>query len=279
LQEKPTKVQKLKAKPTVLKLGGSAITRKEKPLTPNLQAIKRLADEISQANISPLVLVHGGGSFGHPVAEQYRIKEGYRDPSQIVGFSRTHQAMTKLNNLIVDSLINHNIPAVEVQPSSCVVTKSGRIQSMEARPLVKMLEMGFVPVLYGDAVLDSETGFAILSGDQLVSSLAIRLDADRVIIGVDVNGLYTADPKINPSARLIQHVTLKELKNMQHKIEGAKVTDVTGGMLGKMLELMPAVEHGVQAMIVNATKPKRVYKALKGEKVVGTIVEKGETVA
>jgi len=272
-------VQKLKAKPTVLKLGGSAITRKEKPLTPNLQAIKRLADEISQANISPLVLVHGGGSFGHPVAEQYRIKEGYRDPSQIVGFSRTHQAMTKLNNLIVDSLINHNIPAVEVQPSSCVVTKSGRIQSMEARPLVKMLEVGFVPVLYGDAVLDSETGFAILSGDQLVSSLAIRLDADRVIIGVDVNGLYTADPKINPSARLIQHITLKELKNMQHKIEGAKVTDVTGGMLGKMLELMPAIEHGVQAMIVNATKPKRVYKALKGEKVVGTIIEKGETVA
>ena len=270
-------MQKLKAETTVLKLGGSAITRKERPLTPKLQAIKRLANEISQANVSPLVLVHGGGSFGHPVAEQYGIREGYKDSSQIMGFSRTHQAMTKLNNLIVDSLINHNIPAVEVQPSSCVVTKSGRIQSMETRPLKKMLEMGFVPVLYGDAVLDSETGFAILSGDQLVSSLAIRLDADRVIIGVDVNGLYTADPKIDPSARLIQHVTLEELKSLQHKIEGAKVTDVTGGMLGKMLELTPAIEHGVQTMIVNATKPKRVYKALKGERVVGTIIEKGDT--
>jgi len=196
-----------------------------------------------------------------------------------MGFSKTHQAMTKLNKLIVDSLINHNIPVVEVQPSSCMVTKSGRIQSMEERPLTKMLGMGFVPVLYGDAVLDLETGFAILSGDQLVSSLAIRFNADRIIIGVDVDGLYTADPKIDPSAHLIQHIALKELKNLQHKIEGSKATDVTGGMLGKMIELMPAVERGIRTMIVNATKPNMVYKALKNEKVVGTIIEKGETFA
>jgi len=268
----------LSVKLTVLKLGGSVITRKEKLLTPNLRTIKQLAKEISKANVSPLVLVHGGGSFGHPVAEQYGIREGYKDSSQIMGFSQTHQAMTKLNKLIIDSLISHNIPAVEVQPSSCVVTKAGRIQSMEERPLKKMLEMGLVPVLYGDAVLDLETGFAILSGDQLVSSLAIRLDADRIIMGVDVNGLYTADPKTNPSARLIQRITLKDLKNLEHRIEGARVTDVTGGMLGKMFELTPAVEHGIRTIIVNATKPNRLYKALKGEKVVGTTIEKGETI-
>jgi len=268
----------LSVKPTVLKLGGSVITNKEKPLTPNLQAIKRLANEISRANVSPLVLVHGGGSFGHPIAEQYGIMGGYKDSSQIMGFSKTHQAMTKLNKLVVDSLIDHNIPAVEVQPSSCVVTKAGRIQSMEERPLKKMLEMGFVPVLYGDAVLDSETGFAILSGDQLVSSLAIELDADRIIVGADVDGLCTADPKTVSSARLIQRITLEELKSLEHKIEGAKVTDVTGGMLGKMFELRPSVEHGISTIIVNATKPNRVYKALKDEKVFGTVIERGETI-
>jgi isopentenyl phosphate kinase len=117
-----------------------------------------------------------------------------------------------------------------------------------------------------------------LSGDQLVSSLAIKLDADRIIIGVDVDGLYTADPKTDSSARLIRQATLRELKNLEHKIEGSKVTDVTGGMLGKMFELTPAIEHGIQTIIVNATKPNRVYKALKGEKVVGTIIEKGETI-
>lgn len=265
----------MSVRPTVLKLGGSVITIKEKPFTANKRAITRLASEIKRADVDSLILVHGGGSFGHPVAKEYKINEGYRDRSQIIGFSETHQAMTALNKLVVASLINHNIPAMEVQPSSCVITKSGRIEVMETRPLTKLLEIGFVPVLYGDAVVDSEKGFAILSGDQLVSSLATRVGADHIIIGVDVDGLYSADPKIDPSAYLIQRITLQELKKLQHKIGEANVTDVTGGMLGKVLELMPAVKQGVHATIVNATKPNNVYKALKGEKVVGTTIERG----
>jgi len=270
-------VRRMSVKPTVLKLGGSVITDKEKPLTPDLQAIERLADEISRAKVSSLILVHGGGSFGHPVAERYDIAEGYVDSSQILGFSQTHLAMTLLNSWVMEALISHNIPAVEVNPSSCVVTKACRIQSIELKPLKKMLKMGFVPVLYGDAVLDSEKGFAILSGDQLVSSLAIKLDAGRIIMGADVDGLYTADPKTDSSAHLIDHITLEELKSLKHKIEGSKATDVTGGMLGKMLEVKLAIEHEIQTVIVNATKSRRVYKALKGEKVIGTIIGKGET--
>lgn len=271
-------VRRMNNMTTVLKLGGSVITNKEKSLTPNLRAIERLANEISRAKVSSLILVHGGGSFGHPVAEQYNIAGGYRDPSQIRGFSETHRAMTELNRLVMKALISHNIPAVEIQPSSCVVTKAGRILNMELGPLKKMRTMGFVPVLYGDAVFDSEKGFAILSGDQLVSSLAVTLDADRIIMGVDVDGLYTADPKTESSAHLIDQITLEELKSLKHTIEGSKATDVTGGMLGKMLELTPAIEHKIQTLIVNATKPQRVYKALKGEKIIGTIIEKGETV-
>ncbi len=257
-----------------MKLGGSAITIKEKPFTPDIKAIKRLAEEIKHADVSPLILVHGGGSFGHPVAKKYRINEGYKDSSQVIGFSKTHQAMTVLNNLVVDSLINHDIPAVAVPPSSCMITKSGRIEGFEERPLIRMLEMGFLPVLYGDAVLDSDINFTILSGDQLVSSLAMNLDAERIIIGADVDGLYTADPKTDSSARHISHLTLTELKKLQNKVGETKVTDVTGGMPGKMRELIPAVEKGIRVIIVNAAKPNNIYKALKGEEVVGTIIER-----
>ncbi len=62
---------------------------------------------------------------------------------------------------------------------------------------------------------------------------------------------------------------------MQHDIEEAKVTDVTRGMLGKILELIPAVERMISALIVNAAKPNNIYKALKGEKVTGTTIVKG----
>jgi len=265
----------LSAKPTVLKLGGSGITCKEKPLTPNLRAMRRLAKEISSAQVAHLVVVHGGGSFGHPLAKRYAIKEGFKNNAlQALGFAQTHQAMVALNKMVVDALIKHKIPAVAVSPSSCIVTKSGRIYTVAEEPLKILLKTGFVPVLYGDAVLDAELGFTILSGDQLIAYLAMRLNAQRIIVGIDVDGLYTADPKTDPTARLISHVTLKELKKMLQRIEEAKVTDVTGGMLGKIVELMPAIEKGINVLIVNAAKPKNVYKALKGEKAIGTLIEK-----
>lgn len=264
-----------KSRLTVLKLGGSVITHKEKPLTANLKAINRLSREISEAKVSRLILIHGGGSFGHPLAKQYALKEGYKEKSQLLGFSKTRQAMATLNKLIVDALMRQNIPVVGLQPSAFIVTSSGRTSRIEEQPLRKLLEIGLVPVLYGDAVLDFHLGFTILSGDQLAASLALQLDASQIILGIDVDGLYTSDPKSSSSARLIPKITLPELKNIQHQIEEAKVTDVTQGMLGKVSELMPAVEKGISALIVNAAKPDNIYKALKGERVTGTTIVKG----
>jgi len=264
-----------KPKLTVLKLGGSVITKKEKPLTANLKAIERLSREISEAKVSRIIFIHGGGSFGHPLAKQYALKEGYKEKSQLLGFSKTRQAMVTLNKLVVNALIRQNIAAVQLQPSAFVVTKSGRIGLIEEQPLRKLLEIGLMPVLYGDAVFDFDLGFTILSGDQLAATLAMKLGANQIILGIDVNGLHTSDPKSDPSARLIRRITLHELKNMLHEIEEAKVTDVTRGMLGKISELMPAVEKGIPALIVNAAKPNNIYKALKGEEVTGTTVVKG----
>ena len=264
----------LKVKPTILKLGGSAITRKAKPQTANQGIIEKLSQEIADAKTPRLIIVHGGGSFGHPLAKKYGINEGLQTPSQIVGFAETHEAMTVLNGLVVKTLIQYHVPAVGVAPSSFIVTRQGRIEKLGTNIIIKLQEMGFVPVLYGDAVLDAEKGFAILSGDQLIARLAIALDAERIIIGVDVDGLYTADPKGGSSAKRIPHTTVKELIKFQSWTETARTTDVTGGMHGKIIELIPAIEHGVRTVIVNATKPDNVRRALRNEMVVGTIIEK-----
>jgi isopentenyl phosphate kinase len=268
------KLSKVESRLVVLKLGGSVITDKEKPMTPNPDAIQRLAKEIAEANVERIILVHGGGSFGHPLARQYKIKEGYEEASQIEGFSKIHQAMLELNKLVVDALIYHNIAAFSVSPSSCIVTKAGRIHVFYDSTLTRLLDIGFAPVLFGDAVLDNNIGFTILSGDQLVATLAIKFKANKIILGADVDGLYTADPKIDSSAQLIAHIKLQELKTLLHSIEEAKVIDVTGGMLGKILELMPAIEADIPTIIVNATKEDNVYKALRKEKVVSTLIEK-----
>jgi len=263
----------LKSNLVVLKLGGSVVTEKAKPLTPNLPAIERLADEIFQAKPSRLILVHGGGSFGHPIAKKYGIAEGFKDKSQLMGFSKTHEAMVSLNEKIVESLLDKELPAFGMAPSSFIVTKTGRIHIFEEEPLKQALKVGLIPVLYGDAVLDMDRGFAILSGDQLAPFIAERMKAQRLVMGVDVDGLYTDDPKKNPSAHIIPHLTLAELKNQKNRITGTGVTDVTGGMLGKVSELVSPVSKGIETLIFNASKPGVVYKVLIGEDVVGTKIE------
>jgi len=263
-----------KLEPTILKIGGSVITDKGKELEVQLQAINRLAEEIQEANIQNLIIVHGGGSFGHPLAQRYAIKEGFREKTQKIGFSETHHIMTVLNGLFMDALVWRNIPAVSIAPSSCIITKNGRIQSFEDVPLKMLLKMRFLPVLYGDAVLDTKLGFTIISGDQLVSVLATRFNVERIIIGVDVDGLHDDDPKVKKTAKMFKHLTLEELEKVRTRLGKSTACDVTGGMFGKIAELLPAIEQGITVTIVNATKPNYIYKALKGEKVKSTLIEK-----
>jgi isopentenyl phosphate kinase len=137
-----------------------------------------------------------------------------------------------------------------------------------------LLKIGLLPVLYGDTVLDEKLGFTVLSGDQLVSALATKFNAQRIIVGVDVDGLFDADPKIEGKARKFAHLTLDELKQLQEHVGKSTACDVTGGMFGKIVELLPALEQGIPVTIVNATKHGLVYKALKGENVEGTLIEK-----
>ncbi len=262
------------SRPTILKIGGSVITDKSQELGVRMDAISRLADEIRDANPRNLIIVHGGGSFGHPIAQKHAIKEGFKEENQIIGFAETHHVMTVLNGLFMDALIWRGIPAVSITPSSCTMTRNGRIACFEDTPLKQLMKMGFIPVLYGDAVFDTELGFTILSGDQLVSFLAVRFNMEKILIGVDVDGLYDTDPKTEAKAKMFEHLTLNELKKVHGRLGGSNVCDVTGGMFNKIAELIPAVEHGIPVLIVNATKPKYIYKALKGEKVKGTLIEK-----
>ena len=259
---------------TVLKIGGSVITDKNGELAARTNEIDRLAEEIQKARVKGLIIVHGGGSFGHPSAQKYRIKEGLKEDSQKIGFSETHHFMTVLNGLFMDSLIWRQVPAVSVTPSSCTITENGRIKHFEDASIKALLNMRFIPVLYGDAVLDSKQGFTILSGDQLVSSLAMRFNADRIVMGVDVDGLYDADPKIEKAAKILRHPKLDELKELRRKLPEPAARDVTGGMFGKVVELLPAVEQAIPVTIMNASKPGYVRRVLEGKAVECTLIRK-----
>ncbi|HMK94256.1 MAG TPA: isopentenyl phosphate kinase [Candidatus Limnocylindrales bacterium] len=263
------------AKPIILKIGGSAITDKTTEATPKTEIINRLAEEIKRADLDNLIIVHGGGSFGHPTAAKYGIKDGYKgDPTRKFGFAETHHMMTVLNGLVMDALIWHEIPALSIAPSSCFITENGKIRTFDDSVLQAMAKMIFTPVMYGDAVLDEKLGFTVISGDQLVAYLAIKYKAEKIVIGVDTDGLFDSDPKANPNAKPYKHLTLNELKQIQPKMGKAAGTDVTGGMAGKIAELIPAIEQGVHVTITGATKGLSIYRALTDQSVLGTEIEK-----
>ena len=255
---------------TIVKLGGSVITDKRRRFALRPGTVRRLARELAAAD-GEMVLVHGGGSFGHPLARLYGIAEGYSNERQLMGFSLTHRAMERLNARLIEALQGAGVPAAAIQPSACALVRNGRIERMELRPLRALLELGILPVLYGDVVPDLRKGMSVLSGDQIAVYLARELGASRVIMGTDVDGVYRVDPKTKRK-ELVRMITPATWREFSGCIGAALGENVTLGMAGKVEELISLIESGVDAEIINAAKRGIVRRALLGERGLGTVI-------
>jgi len=88
----------------VVKLGGSIISEsKTKKFSYRGETIASLARAISTSGVD-VVVVHGGGAFGHPVAKEYGLSSRSSKPSP-EGVSETRRAMFDLNARICDSFM------------------------------------------------------------------------------------------------------------------------------------------------------------------------------
>ncbi|XP_046579503.1 isopentenyl phosphate kinase-like [Haliotis rubra] len=186
----------------VVKLGGSAITNKNelevlKEAELNKAAI--LIEECVQKNMV-CVVVHGAGSFGHHQAKQYSVNSGFAHLEAAeahaarMGFCQTHKSVAKLNTLVVNSLIQHNVAAVPCSPCSSWVTRSKKVISNGLETLSHLLDAGFVPVMHGDSVRDTNIGGCILSGDTIIKTLCEVFTVDHVVFLTDVDGIYDRPP-------------------------------------------------------------------------------------
>ncbi|KZX12568.1 isopentenyl phosphate kinase [Methanobrevibacter filiformis] len=274
----------------ILKLGGSVITKKDS-INPEVNYINlnRLASEIksyldglnnSENNISNLnnhnnlIIVHGAGSFGHPSAKKYGIGLEFDEnqyPEKKIGFSITHNDVSKLNNIVSKALINEGVPVIPIPISSCVITKNKRILSFNLNLLKKYSEEGFVPVLYGDVTLDTEIKLAVVSGDQIINYIASKLNPGKIILGTDVDGVFNKNPKQYDDGILIESVSsLDDLDQFDLTTN----IDVTGGMIGKIKELLLLAEEGIESKIVNASIPGLILDSLNNKNVKGTMIKK-----
>ncbi len=212
---------------TVLKLGGSVITEKEEPETVDDDALDRAASAIGDRD--DLVVVHGGGSFGHHHAARYGVSttDGTADPAVV----RTiHGAMKRLNDAVVASLAAAGTPAVPVHPFSVASRSADGTLQLPTDGIESMLSEGFVPVLHGDVVVHTERGATILSGDELVVSIAAALEVDRVGVCSAVRGVFDDEGEVIDR--------IESFESVADALGGSDATDVTGGMAGKVRELL-----------------------------------------
>ena len=262
----------------ILKIGGSILTNKSSSESEiDSSNLKRIVSEIKSSfdnSSKELIIVHGAGSFGHPPAKEYKIGEAFDEseyPEKRIGFCKTQNAVKKLNMLICEEFINENLPVVALPASAFITTTSKRITNGNLDLFKKYISKGFIPIIYGDVVLDNNLEICVVSGDQIIQYLSKYLKPDRVILGTDVDGVYNKNPKIHDDA--IFYDKLSSISDLDI-LEGTDNIDVTGGMVGKIKELLYLADLGIESKIINANVKNNIYKVLENEYVKGTVISR-----
>lgn len=213
---------------TILKLGGSVVTRKGERETLDEEALTRATAAVSGAP-DDLVVVHGGGSFGHPIADAHGLTrtEGSHDAAAALD---VHDAMSLLSDAVVARIQEHGGAALPVHPLSAACRDASADLDLATGPIEAMLAEGFLPVLHGDVVVHADRGVTIVSGDELVVALARSLDAERVGLCSRVPGVLGDDGEVVPR--------IDEFAQVADVLGGSEDTDVTGGMAAKVRSLL-----------------------------------------
>ncbi len=257
-------------------MGGSVITHKNDDSGRlNSQAIDRILNELSSVKSKKqFVIVHGAGSFGHPIAKKYDMVNGMPSTSPELKphiVTKLRLKLLELHNFIIKTGENNNLELVSFPPFSSIYQKDDLSFHFDPINLIKSLNRRLIPVFYGDIIMSDKLGFTILSGDTIIKLLCEYLsesgyDISEVIFGTDVGGIYTSDPKTTTNAQHIPNIKLGEIK-MNFDLANITVSDVTGGMKGKFENIREILNFSKHVKIIDLTIPDTLLKTLNSESI------------
>ncbi len=244
-----------------LKLGGSLLTDKRRAEAPRMDVIDRLAAEIAQARaLQPelrLVVGHGSGSYGHVAGQRHGTRNGVHTAQEWRGFAETADAAARLNRIVVAALLDAGLPAWGIQPSVALRCEGRRIAAGPQVTIAAALERGLLPVIYGDVALDSQLGGTIAGTEEIFAWLLPYFRPQRVILAGEVDGIYHADPQLDPSAVQVAEVRSGTLAAIEAGLGGSHGVDVTGGMLAKARQAlaMATAQPGLEVLVCSGLVP------------------------
>lgn len=253
---------------TIIKLGGSVITDKTKPYTPLFRNIRQLTKEIKHIQ-TPLILVHGSGSFGHTSATLYGGNKGYISKKGIAKVS--YDAM-HINQIVMEILLQEGLPVIAVHPRSMLLTENGFLKLHRFEIVTHLLSQNLIPVSFGDVLWDRGWKSTIFSGEKLIVELIAYMHKqkaviDKVIFIGDTDGVY------DTYGRTIPIITKNKKASKRDMRLFPVPNDVTGGMKHKVELSLQIAAMNVPVSIVNGLRPKELVNAYLGKPTYGTTIQ------
>ena len=242
---------------TVIKLGSAIVATDEGELRAEL--LRRICAAVAAARAGgdEVAIVTSGA-----IARGTRVLGLTRRPTAIeelqaasaVGQGRLYRVYDEL-------LAEHGAVAAQVLLTFSDV--SARASYLNARQtLGKLLDWGTVPVINeNDTTATDEISFG--DNDFLAAQVAILIAADRLILLTNTDGLYSADPRTNPTATLVEHV---EDFAALDALEITQTTSVhgSGGMRSKVVAADMATAAGIETVICNGAREGVLARVLAG---------------
>lgn len=131
--------------------------------------------------------------------------------------------------------------------------------------LSRLLELDAIPIINeNDTVATDE--IVIGDNDTLAAIVAKSIDADKLVLLSDIDGLYTADPHKDPDAKLLSFVS--EITDEIRALGGGSAgSQGTGGMATKLRAAEICLDAGCDMVITNGKRPDDLYAILEGRSV------------
>ena len=160
----------------------------------------------------------------------------------------------------------HNHTVAQILLTGADVQHEERRRNVQ-NTLFRLLELGALPIINeNDSVATEE--IVIGDNDTLGAIVAVNVQADLLILLSDIDGLYTADPRIDPAAQMlsvVEHIT----PQIVAMTGGAGSRLGTGGMQTKLHAAQLSTAAGIPMVIANGQAPEILYDIVAG-KPVGT---------
>ncbi len=250
----------------IVKIGSSSLTTDAGAI--NYHAIEKLCAEVAALHRdghSPIIVTSGSiaaglGPLGFDTGSRPRQKKVLRAASAVgqISLMASYNQVLRENGLVAAQVL---LAPTDMWHRQRYVNSRGTLEVL--------LAQGTVPVVNeNDAVADDEIRFG--DNDRLAALVAHLIDADRLILLTDTPGLFTADPRVDANASLIE-----EIVDFDHRLEamasGPGSTVGSGGMASKLAAAKIATWSGVETIIAQSDRGDVLVDAVAGVAGVGSV--------